>query len=270
MFVDDLPIPGFTRFLQGSELMDGETKLPREAQSKRQSVAEAIPFPAIRYLAGECNYGGRVTDANDRRTLLTILEDFYNKDIINDFSNLENPKDDTNNYQFSILSSKYSIPQMGWLQQNRDYIRNELPMLDDGPEMYGLHSNANISCALQETTALLETALSLQPQDSGNSGGGSGQSWDVQVQELASAIEKRVPTNFQYDLPLVMLKYPVMYEESMNTVLQQELIAFNHLLKIVNSTLIELQKAIKGLVLLSAELEEMGKDIKKEFQGLIL
>ena len=236
-------------------------------RSKRQQVAESLPFPAIRYLAGECNYGGRVTDANDRRTLLTILEDFYNPTIIQDYKN-ENDKNEKNNYQFSVLSNQYSMPQMGWLQNHRDYIKEELPMMDDGPEMYGLHSNANISCALQETTALLETALSLQPQDSGNSGGDGASSWDEQVSTLASAIENRVPSNFLYDEPLVALKYPVAYEESMNTVLQQELLRFNGLLKIVHFTLVELQKAIKGLVLLSSDLYSLISESQTMFNTI--
>ena len=237
--------------------MDSEAKLPVETKLKRQQVAEILPFPAIRYLAGECNYGGRVTDANDRRTLLTILEDFYNPTLIDDFG--EANVNNVNSYQFSVLSESYSMPPMGWLTNNKDYIKNELPLSDDGPEMYGLHSNANISCALQETTALLETALSLQPQDAAGSSGGGGQTWDAQVANLSSAIEARVPTSSKaWDVSLVALKYPVMYEESMNTVLQQELLRFNTLLDVVNSTLIELQKAIQGLVLLSADLEQMG------------
>ena len=32
-----------------------------------------IPFDALNYLIAECNYGGRVTDQNDRRCITTML-----------------------------------------------------------------------------------------------------------------------------------------------------------------------------------------------------
>jgi dynein heavy chain, axonemal len=45
---------------------------------------EKTPFDALKYLTGECNYGGKVTDDKDRRLLATILEDFYCDKIFDD------------------------------------------------------------------------------------------------------------------------------------------------------------------------------------------
>jgi len=43
---------------------------------------EKIPWDALRYMVSEANYGGRVTDGNDRITINLILEDFYNSDML--------------------------------------------------------------------------------------------------------------------------------------------------------------------------------------------
>ena len=43
---------------------------------------EETPFKALKYCIGECNYGGRVTDGKDRITLNSIMERFFNEEVL--------------------------------------------------------------------------------------------------------------------------------------------------------------------------------------------
>lgn len=64
---------------------------------------------------------------------------------------------------------------------------------------------------------------------------------------------KKLPQPFDTDQ--AAKDHPVKYEESMNTVLQQELFRFNKLLKTVSASLVNVSKAIDGFVVMSADLE---------------
>ena len=43
---------------------------------------EEIPWQALRYLIGEANYGGRVTDNLDRRLLRTYVDQYFNQETV--------------------------------------------------------------------------------------------------------------------------------------------------------------------------------------------
>lgn len=150
-------------------------------------------------------------------------------------------------------SGTYFAPPVGSKDDFVEYIK-ALPY-NEGPEVFGLHVNANMSCALSETNSLLDSALSLQPR----SAGGGGKSWDNMLAELAEDILSRMPPPF--DVERALLDFPVRYDESMNTVLTQELIRFNGLTNIISKSLAEVIKAIKGLVVMSSELEQMGNSM---------
>ena len=69
-----------------------------------------VQFAALRYLTGQCNYGGRVTDDWDRRTLVCILNKFYVEDVLA-----------TERYTYSS-SGIYFCPPMGDVSGHHRYL----------------------------------------------------------------------------------------------------------------------------------------------------
>lgn len=84
-----------------------------------------------------------------------------------------------------------------------------------------MHHNVDISKELHETRVLFDSVLLAV----GSSGGGGGGKTDDALNEIASDILQKLPADF--DLEEAQNKYPVRYEESMNTVLVQEMERFN-------------------------------------------
>ncbi|KAL3685151.1 hypothetical protein R1sor_003173 [Riccia sorocarpa] len=208
----------------------------RQLQSFLLEYPDSIQFKALVYLTGECNYGGKVTDAHDRRTLMSILHVFYIPEILDD------------DYKFSP-SGVYCAPADGKYQDYIDFIK-EFP-LQAKPECFGLHENADITKDQQESNLLLHS-IQATMASTGSSGG---RSRDEVVLEVAADIASKLPPPF--DVEAARLKYAVKYEESMNSVLHQEMVRFNKLTDVIRSSLIVVQRTLKGLVAMSAETERL-------------
>uniref|UniRef100_A0A3Q3B332 Dynein axonemal heavy chain 12 n=1 Tax=Kryptolebias marmoratus TaxID=37003 RepID=A0A3Q3B332_KRYMA len=201
-----------------------------------------VPLEAITYLTGECNYGGRVTDDWDRRLLLTILADFYNKDIIETFR-----------YPLSPSGEYFTPPKSSY----EDYVLfiKTLPF-SQNPEVFGMHENVDISKDLQQTKLLFDSLLLTQ---GGGAMGGPSSGSDHTLYDIANDIlTKQLPANF--DTEAALLKFPVLYKESMNTVLVQEMERYN-LCGTIRVSLQNLLKAIKGLVVMDSELEAVAGNL---------
>ncbi|XP_070947930.1 dynein axonemal heavy chain 1 isoform X2 [Macaca nemestrina] len=223
------------------EFTDGDLRICISQLKMFLDEYDDIPYKVLKYTAGEINYGGRVTDDWDRRCIMNILEDFYNPDVLS-------PE-----HSYSASGIYHQIPPTYDLHGYLSYIKS-LP-LNDMPEIFGLHDNANITFAQNETFALLGTIIQLQPKSS--SAGGRGR--EEIVEDVTQNILLKVPEPI--NLQWVMAKYPVLYEESMNTVLVQEVIRYNRLLRVITQTLQDLLKALKGLVVMSSQLELMAASL---------
>jgi dynein heavy chain len=88
-----------------------------------------------------------------------------------------------------------------------------LPLYPE-PEVFGLHSNADITKDKNETNNTFDAILSTQQNATVKS---SGKSNDDIIAALADAILSDIPEPF--DVKAAEKKYPVSYEQSMNTVL---------------------------------------------------
>nr|XP_034179953.1 dynein heavy chain 2, axonemal [Osmia lignaria] len=194
------------------------------------------PWESLKYLiAGVC-YGGHVTDDWDRRLLMTYVQQYFNEDALN-----------IPHYRLSSLPTYY-IPRDGSLESYRDFI-SILPNVDK-PEAFGQHPNADITCLIMETRNMFETLMSLQVQTVSR----EEISKEELVTQLTTDILSKIPNNIDYETAQKLIgpkKTPL------DVVLLQEIQRYNMLLQKTRTSLKELQLAIKGLVVMSPQLEEI-------------
>lgn len=126
---------------------------------------KGVSWQTICYMIGEVQYGGRVTDDFDKRLLTTFCAVWFCDSLL------------TSNFEFY---KNYKVPVTKNIQHYVDYI-NSLP-INDTPEVFGLHGNADITYQINTAKGILDTILSVQPKESG---GGSGESRENIVYQLA-------------------------------------------------------------------------------------
>ena len=219
---------------------DSDRDVSLQQVSLLVSDYDVVPFKVVTELTAEVNYGGRVTDNWDRRTIKNVLYDFVNADVLRD------------GYGFSP-SGVYKTIEADNKDAYLAYIQ-ELPT-NAGPEVFGLHDNADITCAQNDTYTMFATILSLQPR----AASGGGKTREEILDETAAEILEKVPKPF--NLESVAEAYPTIYEESMNTVVQQECIRYNKVIVKILATLKDFRKALKGEVVMTQELEEMATQL---------
>jgi len=223
------------------EFTDGDLQICTKQLNMYLNDYDDIPYKVLKYIIGEINYGGRVTDNWDRRLIMNILEDFINPKVLED------------GHKFTQSALYYTISGYSY-NSYINYIKS-LP-LEETTDIFSMHENANITFAQQEAQSLCNSLLMLMPKQSQSN---TGKSRDDQITETVQNIQSRIPEPF--DIKEILKKYPIDYKESMSTVLTQEVVRFNRLITVIHSSLKDLINAIKGLVVMSKSLEEMSNSI---------
>jgi len=193
---------------------------------------DETPWDALKYLIAEINYGGRVTDDWDRRLMNVYMASFFNDETLS-----------VPNYRLSSLS-QYVVPEDGPLSLYRE-VCSGLPVVDR-PECYGQHSNADVASQISSGNTMLETIVSLQPR----AADASGVTPEDKVYALADDLLTLLPEPID-----VGAKTGEGDGSALFVVLTQELDRYNALLKAMRKGLTDVRLGIKGLVVMSSELD---------------
>jgi dynein heavy chain len=203
-----------------------------------QTYADATPWDAIRYLIAEANYGGRITDDLDRRLCNVYVRQFFCDEVLDD------------DHHRLADTPEYIVPTDGEYSSYLSHIET-LPN-NDPPTAFGQHPNADIQSAIEDSGDLLLTVLSLQPRDVSS----GGEKDEDKVLALAGALEKQLPPPFVGEY----IRKAMQAREDpapLKTVLFQETDRYALLLQRMKDSLVALQRGIQGLVVITAELEQM-------------
>ncbi|KAM9717113.1 dynein axonemal heavy chain 2 [Menidia menidia] len=200
---------------------------------------EEIPWDALKYLIAGVIYGGHITDDWDRRLLTTYINDYFSEAAVNQ------PL-----FKLSSLPS-YFIPHDGPQPTYKEHI-NMLPSTEH-PAVFGQHPNADIASQIAETRTLFDTLLSLQPQVTSSPSAGARPSRDETVLELLADVRGKIPALIDYEGTRILLQHN---PSPLNVVLLQEIQRYNSLLETVITSLVELERGIKGFVVMSSSMEE--------------
>ena len=120
-----------------------------------------------------------------------------------------------------------------------------------------MHQNANVTFNTNESLLLMATLLSLQPRSSG--GGSGGMTSDDVVIELATSFEAQAPVILEMEEqgPTTFVIQSNGLMNSIAICLAQEMIKFNRLLNTMSKSLKDIKKAIRGMIVMSSDLDAM-------------
>jgi dynein heavy chain len=205
-----------------------------------------ISWPTLQYMVAEAQYGGKITDAVDRR-----MFGLYTKKFLIPKSCEEGF---TYNPEAPILRIAddfvYKMPVANTIEEYRTWC-SSLPAADS-PEIFGLHPNADLTFRMKEVKTLIRTMGETQPKGGGGSGGVSK---EEMVFEKAHELLDRLPEDYNVDDYKAKIKKLGGLTVPLNIFLFQEIQRLQNVIGKVRFMLTQMQMAIRGEVVMTDELQ---------------
>jgi dynein heavy chain len=215
-----------------------------------------LSWPTIQYMICEVQYGGRITDDWDR-----ILFNVFGVTWLT-------PATIEADFTFCDAAAfVYKIPDVETTAKYLEYIE-DFPS-HDTPEIFGLHTNADLTYGSSETRRILSTISDTQPKSSSASGG---KTKEEIVYEKADELLAQTPEGYRDAIVREQIRKRSRKENEMvlghavdgavdgfsiplNVFLYQEVTRLNLAIGRVTKTFKELKQAIRGEIIMTPELQ---------------
>uniref|UniRef100_A0A8C9TK44 Dynein axonemal heavy chain 8 n=1 Tax=Scleropages formosus TaxID=113540 RepID=A0A8C9TK44_SCLFO len=196
---------------------------------------KGVSWVTVRYMLGEVQYGGRVTDDYDKRLLNCFARVWFNDKIFE---------------PTFYFYTGYKVPVCKTVEEYLEYIET-LPAVDT-PQVFGLHPNADIMYQTNTSAEVLDIITNIQPKESV---GGSGETRESVVYKLAQDMLDKLPADYiPHEVRARLVKMGAL--NSMNIFLRQEIDRMQRIIGVVRKSLSDLKLAIEGTIIMSENLRD--------------
>lgn len=198
-----------------------------------------VPWEDLRFLFGEIMYGGHLTDDFDRRLCRTFLEEYMQPSLIDGEL---------------LLAPNFTSPPSLDYAEYHNYVDQNLP--PESPNLYGLHSNAEIGVLTTKSEKLFKTIFELQPQTTSSSAEGGVSREDI-VKQIIDDLCDKIPPEFNQ----IEMMARVADRTPYTIVAFQECDRMNTLLREIKRSLIELLAGLSGSLTITPNMENLERCI---------
>jgi dynein heavy chain len=194
-------------------------------------------WATVTYMISSIQYGGRITDPFDELLMDTYAAKYFNESAL---------------AKGLALYPGYVVPDTTEIAEFRGAIE-KLPA-QESPEIFGLHSNADLTFRTLAVADLVEVVISTMPK---SGGGGSGLTPEETVDKICEDLLSKVPLAFVNEITKELLKkLPGGSSQPLTVHLRQEIDRLNIIINLTTETLRNLRLAIAGTIALAGDLVE--------------
>ena len=214
---------------------------------EKHLYAGELSWPTLQYMIGEVQYGGRVTDTQDRY-LLNRLIDMHLRANITQPNFTFNPSISLAPFPDKVV---YSIPEAQEVEGVLDVV-DALPEVDP-PEILGLHPNAEAQLQINEWHRVSDSLLITRPIVVSEQGEG----FASVVHDKLAEVEAEIPEVPSAEECLSRVENTGGLAVATNLSLIQEVGALRALVKMVREDIETVRLAVKGEVATDAKLDSV-------------